>query len=254
MGYSPLKLWIIRALLFVGLLLVACRQSAPPTVAPAYPDTLTRFVEKEIARKKFLAEFQKKDLPPDFSSKIKKYSPVIKKYAKRYGFDWRLIVAQILQESSFREKARSRVGAMGLMQIMPSTAREIHREMDIEYIANSPRENIAAGIYHLYKQMKFFQDADPENRLKLALAAYNCGAARIFDAQDVAVTLGLNPNSWEAVRECLPRLTSRDWRLHLEVWEMGVPNYGYFYGYKETIGYVEQIWKYYRAFKELLLP
>ncbi|GAB4374379.1 MAG: hypothetical protein Kow0042_18930 [Calditrichia bacterium] len=241
----------LLVLMLGGIGLFSCQMDSPRSSARNVDDSVTVFVRKRIAEKKEIEAFRHQMLPPDFESKIEKYYPVIRKYSKRYGFDWRLIIAQILQESRFREKARSRVGAIGLMQIMPSTAREIRREMDIEYIAINPRENITAGIYHLYKQLKYFPDADGENRLKLALAAYNCGAARIFDAQDIARTLGLDPQTWEAVKTCLPKLTGEHWRLHLEVWEMGVPNYGYFYGYEETIKYVDEIMKNYEIFKRM---
>jgi membrane-bound lytic murein transglycosylase F len=209
------------------------------------------FIERRIEEKKRYEEFRRNTLPRDFEKKVENYFPVIRKYSKRYGFDWRLIVMQIVKESLFREDARSRVGAMGLMQIMPSTALEIRREMDIEYIANNPRENIAAGIYHLYKQVLKLPDATRDNRVKLALAAYNCGMGRIHDAQSVARNLNLDPHSWEAVKECLQMLTAKHWQLHLEIWELGVPTYGYFYGFKETINYVDDIIKDYQIFTSI---
>lgn len=236
-------------LLLMTLLGCQTRKEEPPVAAES--DSLLKMVEKRIQEKKEIEEFRKRQLPRDFEEKIKRYYPVIRKYAKRYGLDWRLIVVQILKESRFKENARSHMGAIGLMQIMPSTAQDIRREMDIEYIANNPRENIAAGIYHLYKQLKYFPNADRTNRIKLALAAYNCGAGHIFDAQDIARFLELNPQTWEAVKVCLPKLTSDYWRLHLEVWELGVPKYGYFYGFNQTIDYVDHIWRNYTIFKQI---
>ena len=56
-------------------------------------------------------------------AKISKYDPLVKKHARRYGFDWRLISAQMYAESSFRPDVVSNAGAVGLMQIMPSTAK-----------------------------------------------------------------------------------------------------------------------------------
>ena len=73
-----------------------------------------------------------------------------------------------------------------------------------------------------------------------------CGV--IIDAQEIARFLKLNPQSWQAVKVCLPKLTTKNWRLHLEVWELGVPNYGYFYGFEETIEYVDYIIANYRIF------
>ena len=225
-----------------------CQRPLDQNAVDTESDSLLNFVKKRIEEKKQYEDFRKTALPKDFQKKVENYYPVIRKYSKRYGFDWRLIIMLILKESRFREDARSHVGAMGLMQIMPSTAMEIRREMDIEYIANNPRDNIAAGIYHLYKQIQKFPDADRDNRVKLALAAYNCGVGRIYDAQSVARYLELDPQTWEAVRECLPKLTRKQWRMHLEVWELGVPNYGYFYGFNQTMSYVDDIIKNYQIF------
>ncbi len=186
------------------------------------------------------------------AKRIIKYKPIIKKYAKRYGFDWRLIVAQIIQESGFKEKARSRVGASGLMQIMPGTAKEISRELEFEYIMKRPRENITAGIYHLYKQYRFYPEAKREERLKLSLASYNCGAGHIFDAQKIATYYELSNNYWNDVRPYLTMLKRTDWQLHLQVWPTGKPRYGYFYGYNETIQYVDNIWKMYLSYQKVL--
>jgi len=183
---------------------------------------------------------------------IEKYKPIIKKYAKRYGFDWRLIVAQIVQESGFKTKARSHVGAKGLMQIMPGTAREISKELDIEYISRNPRENITAGIYHLHKQARLFPEASFVDRTKLALASYNCGVGRIFDAQDIARYYKRPANRWDSVRPYLATLKKSDWQLHLQVWPTGKPRYGYFYGYNETINYVESIWSLYHTYRKIM--
>ncbi len=186
------------------------------------------------------------------SKMVIKYKPIIKKYAKRYGFDWRLIVAQIVQESGFKEKARSRVGAKGLMQIMPGTAKEIGRELEFEYIMKRPRENITAGIYHLYKQYRLFPEARHEERLKLSLASYNCGAGHVFDAQKIAEYYQRPSNYWGEVKPYLAMLKKTDWQLHLQVWPTGKPQYGYFYGYNETIQYVDNIWDMYLSYKKFL--
>jgi membrane-bound lytic murein transglycosylase F len=248
MDFVIKKKWLLLLLIVISL---SCERGSERARIEIESDSLVSFIEKRIEEKKRYEEFRRKTLPRDFEKKVENYYPVIRKYSKRYGFDWRLIVMQIVKESSFREDARSRVGAMGLMQIMPSTALEIRREMDIEYIANNPRENITAGIYHLYKQVLKFPDASRDDRVKLALAAYNCGIGRIYDARSVARYLKLNPQSWESVRECLPMLTAKHWQLHLEIWELGVPNYGYFYGYEETINYVDDIIESYQIFTSI---
>ena len=247
-----MKIIFLTGFALMGMLLwgsMVYQQSNHQTVADTLTeqDTLLAMIEEKVALKveqqKIADEFRKRKLPRNYTEKIQKYLPIIKKYSDRYELDWRLIVAQILKESYFRENARSHVGAMGLMQIMPRTAREITRELDIAYISKDPQENIAAGIYYMYKQLKYFSDSTPEHQLKLALAAYNCGTARIFDAQDIARFKGLDPNAWNnGVRECLPLLTRESGKLHLEVWEQGEPNYGYFNGSDETVDYVDDIY------------
>lgn len=245
--------------LCVFLLFFACRSYTEPryssSSASVDQDTLINMIEQKIAEKKRQREriekFREQYLPENFYNKIKEYYPIIRKYAKRYGIDWRLIVVQILKESRFKEDARSHMGAMGLMQIMPRTAREITRELDIEYITKDPRENITAGIYHMYKQLQYFPNADLENRIKLALASYNCGPARIFDARNIARFKKMDPDTWDDIKECLPMLTTDYWKLHLEVWEQGTPTYGYFYGYEQTIDYVDDIYEKYTLVKQM---
>ena len=143
MKESPITLFLILAFLFS--LEISCIHNVQDNELTADQDSLVKIIEKKVTEKREYEQFREKVLPRDFQDKIQNYYPVIRKYAKRYGIDWRLIVVQILKESKFKENARSNVGAMGLMQIMPGTAQEIRREMDIEYIANNPRENIAAN-------------------------------------------------------------------------------------------------------------
>ena len=207
---------------------------------------------QQLAEKEHAEALQRRLEKSTLGRSIEKYKPIIKKYAKRYGFDWRLVVAQIVQESGFKTKARSHVGAKGLMQIMPGTAREISRELDIEYISRNPRENITAGIYHLHKQARLFPEAPFADRTKLALASYNCGVGRIFDAQDIARYYKRPTNRWDSVRPYLTTLKKSDWQLHLQVWPTGKPRYGYFYGYNETINYVESIWSLYHTYRKIM--
>ena len=138
------------------------------------------------------------------------------------------------------------------MQIMPGTAREIRGELDIEYIMKNPRENITAGIYHLKKQLRYFPEAEVNERTKLALASYNCGVGRVFDAQEIARYYRKAPHQWRIVSPYLGTLKQSDWELHLQVWPQGRPTHGYFYGSEETITYVNNIWVLYKAYKKIL--
>lgn len=248
----------MRELIFlvvIGLILsivALSKKESSVSISKAQSDSLMTSVEKRLDEKKRLIQIQSDLQSSDLGRSIKKYKPIIKKYAKRYGFDWRLIVAQIAQESGFKEMARSKVGARGLMQLMPRTASEISHELDIQYIMKSPRENITAGIYHLKKQMRYFPDSPENDKTRLALASYNCGAGRIFDAQKIAEYYKQASNRWMFVKPYLSTLKHSDWQLHLQVWPDGKPEHGYFYGYNETINYVDRIWDTYTVYKLIL--
>ena len=244
-----MKILLSILLLFIS---ISCSDREIQIVNYVNSDSLASELQKKIAEKKELDKFRKEFERRGYTKAISKYQPIIKKYSKRYGFDWRLIVAQIMQESRFREKARSHVGAKGLMQIMPGTASELSKELDIQYILKNPRENIAAGIYHMKKQFGHFPNADFINRTKLSLAAYNCGVGRIYDAQQMTKFNRLSPYVWKNVDRYLGMLKPKYWETHLQVWPQGKPKYGYFYGEEETRTYVENIWTLYNLYKKFL--
>ncbi len=246
-----MKRWCYIGLWAALLLFSGC--TTPPQEAVGDADsTLQESIKQRLAEKKKLNAIRRELRRSSIGHSIAHYKPIIKKYAKRYGFDWRLIAAQIVQESGFKTRARSHVGARGLMQLMPGTAKEISRELDIKYIMRNPRENITAGIYHLQKQYQYFPDASRPDRTKFALASYNCGAGRLFDAQEIARYYRRPVNRWEVVSPFLTKLKKSDWELHLQVWPEGKPRYGYFYGSAETLNYVNNIWTLYQAYRKIL--
>lgn len=164
---------------------------------------------------------------------VVKFDPYFKKYTKRFfgpGFDWQHFKAQAVAESRLKAQARSRVGAVGVMQIMPRTFKEIMRKNPaIKGSRAQPRWNIAAGIYYdrliwkVWKADRSFQD-----HLNFTFGAYNAGKATIFKAQRLARSRKLNPNRWSSIERVLPDITGRRSR--------------------ETIGYVRKI----AAIKEVL--
>ncbi len=124
--------------------------------------------------------------------RLSPFDPIVQRYAERYGFDWRLIAAQMYQESQFDPAATSRSGAMGLMQLLPSTAESLG-------FANlgRPESSIHAGVKYLYTLRNEFDDQVPVGeRTWFALAAYNMGSQRVEKAREVATRLGLDPNRW----------------------------------------------------------
>ena len=118
----------------------------------------------------------------------------LQRFAAQYGFDWRLIAAQAYQESRLDPEARSRSGAIGLMQLMPATAKDMGFS-DVSGI----EENLEAGIkYMAWLRDHYFSDPSvPEAaRLDLTLAAYNAGPGRVRRWRREAPELGIDPNAW----------------------------------------------------------
>lgn len=95
------------------------------------------------------------------------YVPLVEAAAKKHGVDPRLVHALITVESRYQAHARSRKGAMGLMQLMPATARELQVQNPYD-----PADNIDGGVRHLRTLLDRFD-------LRLAVAAYNAGAGAV---------------------------------------------------------------------------
>jgi len=185
----------------------------------------------------------------DFTAKsVEKYSPIVQKYGIKYELDWRLVLAVMKQESSFRPNAKSRVGAYGLMQIMPGTQADLSERLGVPN-ARAPYYNIKAGMYHLRTLYRYFDGIQFDDRIRLSLAAYNAGLTRVNDARDIAKYLGLDPDAWSSLRRTLPMLSSDYSTLHQRVWSNGRPRGGRFKGWSETINYVDNIMSYYNDFQ-----
>lgn len=179
------------------------------------------------------------------------YGREIKKYAKQYGFDWRLILAVIKQESKFSEAVASHQGAFGLMQLMPRTGDELADRLGLEEVI-SPRNNIAAGVFYLWQQYDSFGDAKEDDRIRLTLAAYNCGLGHVLDAQKIAEYSSEDVTNWTAVASALHLLSKQYYTLHQHIWDEERPANGYFLGWKQTTEYVSNVMGYYEEYKTLL--
>ncbi len=191
------------------------------------------------------------ELDPALKAFIKDHGATVKKQASKYGFDWRLILAMVKQESRFAAEAMSEKGASGLMQLMPTTGEEVAKTLSLSDIEH-PENNIKGGVYYLKTLYGLFQGVNEPDRTKLALAAYNAGIGRIYDAQDLAAYLNENPTSWLAVRDALPLLSKRYYTLHRNVWEQEKPRAGWFGNSRETVQYVDTIIQTYDELRMLL--
>jgi membrane-bound lytic murein transglycosylase MltF len=159
---------------------------------------------------------------------LEKLRGFFEKYGKQYGFDWVLMAAQGFQESGLDQSVVSRSGAIGIMQLLPSTA----EYMGIANIDNE-ENNIQAGVKYMnYLKDKFFNDPgiDAAAKIDFTLAGYNAGPNRVERWRKKAKAQGLDPNKWFFNVE----------RIALQ--EIGT----------ETVRYVGNINKYYIAYKLLL--
>jgi len=128
--------------------------------------------------------------------KLEAVQDYFKTYAKRYDFDWLMLLALAYQESRLEPKARSSSGAVGIMQIKPSTARDKNVNIrDVTKIEN----NIHAGVKYLrFIRDRYFSDPgmDQLDRVLFTFASYNAGPGRVSRLRKEASRQGLDPNIW----------------------------------------------------------
>ena len=141
---------------------------------------------------------QSKRVKSDFSTingdKISKYDDLLKSESNLLDWDWRLLAAQVYQESKFDPEAKSWSGAYGLMQLLPETAENFGFE-DYE----SPELNVKIGILFLMRLNQYWSDKiiDDKERIKFVLASYNAGLGHVIDARRLAEKYGRDTNLWE---------------------------------------------------------
>jgi membrane-bound lytic murein transglycosylase MltF len=119
---------------------------------------------------------------------------VFQKYSDQYQIDWLLMTAQGYQESHLDQNKKSKVGAIGVMQIMPATGKEL-KVGDIQQVDN----NINGGIKYIRYLINQYYSKDQMtdlNKVLFAFAAYNAGPTRIQQLRVEAGKRGLNPNVW----------------------------------------------------------
>lgn len=124
---------------------------------------------------------------------ISPYDKLIQKYSEDLGWDWRLVTAQIYQESQFDAKSEGYLGSSGLLQLMPTTA----EGLGVNNLFD-PEENIRAGTAYLKEIYTGFNEIeDSVQRIKFSLAAFNTGPGHVHDAQRLAEELGDDPYIWD---------------------------------------------------------
>ena len=143
-----------------------------------------------------------------------RYDDTFRKYSKRFfgvGYQWKVFKAQAMAESNLNPRARSQVGARGLMQLMPSTYRQVQsRNSELRSI-DDPEWNIAAGIEYDRYLWQLWNDHETDlDRRSFMLGSYNAGRATILRAQAAARRDSLDHRKWQSIEVVAPRV--RGWR------------------------------------------
>ncbi len=163
------------------------------------------------------------------AARFDRVRPVFERYAEEYGFDPLLLLAQGYQESALDQSARSRAGAVGVMQILPSTAADPN--VGIADVSTLDGNVHAAAKYLRFMIDRYFAEDSitPVDRHLLAFAAYNAGPGRVARLRREAADEGLDPNVWFRNVE---RIAAR---------RVG----------REPVQYVSNIFKYYLAYRTI---
>ncbi len=161
-----------------------------------FVDSIQKTAEFNILR----TRYQRKNGPENtqknghtyVAGQISPYDNIIKKYARKYNIDWRLMAAQAFHESKFRPRAVSWAGALGLFQVLPKTGAELgfHNLTD-------PEIGVHAGIQYMTNLMnRLPHRIEFPSRVRMALAAFNAGMGHLEDARRLAQQKGLDPDIW----------------------------------------------------------
>jgi membrane-bound lytic murein transglycosylase MltF len=175
-------------------------------------------------------KYAERAMSPDYRKRLMSLIGLFQKYGEQFHFDWILLAAQGYQESQLNQDLVSPVGALGVMQVKPSTA-----EGEPVFIKNIKivENNIHAGAkFMAFIRDTYFNDdkVDDFNKQLFCLASYNAGPTRIARLRQQADKMGLDPNKWFQNVEVVAAK------------EIG----------RETVQYVSNILKYYVAYKQVI--
>ncbi len=135
-------------------------------------------------------------LDPKKIERLARLTEIFKHYSNEYEFDHLMMSAQGFQESGLDQSKVSHRGAVGVMQVLPSTARD--RNVNIKNI-HKVDNNIHAGIkYMRFIKNRYFDNPEisPDDQIYFTLASYNAGPAKIRKMRSIAKKKGYNPNVW----------------------------------------------------------
>jgi len=196
------------------------------------------FVDRRGYRERAASEYLSSE-----TGRLSRYDTLFKRYAPELGWDWRLLASQAYQESRFLPTARSWAGAVGLLQLMPATARSVGVRD-----SRDPEQNVRGAVRFIQSLERFWKPhiPDPDMRLRFVLASYNAGIGHVRDAQRLAEKYGGDPNDWGDVAYWLLQ------KSRASVYTDPVVKYGFARGL-EPVTYVALVlerYEHYRQFVE----
>ena len=176
-----------------------------------------------------------------WNGSISPFDRLLKKYSRKIPWDWRLLASLVYQESQFESHLLSQKGAIGLMQMMPATARRYGIT-----VRSSAEDQIDAGVKYIHTLYRSLPEGIPESeQAYFVLAAYNIGLGHVLDARRLAAKYGADPNVWYNNVETYLELKSRP-----EYYRDTASRNGYANG-RQTVNFVRKIDKRYMHYRNL---
>ncbi|TFH88769.1 membrane-bound lytic murein transglycosylase MltF [Billgrantia azerbaijanica] len=193
---------------------------------------LDQLVERHFGHDDYLEYVGARTFIQHARERLPDYEALFREAARGTGFDWKLLAALGYQESHWDPDATSPTGVRGLMMLTRPTAGEVGVEDRLD-----PAQSIDGGArYLLSLKSRLPESIKGEDRLFMAMAAYNVGLGHLYDARRIAEMRGGDPDLWAHVREALPLLQQREWHSQTR--------HGYARG-GEPVIYVRNIRRYY---------
>lgn len=209
-----------------------------------YTDKYQEITQRYFETGKNTSNMVSTALFPGKKGQLSIYDPLFKKYGSEIGWDWRMLASIAYQESNFDASAVNWTGASGLMQIMPKTARSVGVSRDSLF---KPEHSVLAAsrLLKIYEH-NFAIISNDEQRVKMTLAAYNCGLGHVMDARALTRKHGRNPFIWEDNVRTFILLKSQP-----KYFEDKVCRSGYLRG-TETVAFVSEVWDRYNEYRKLV--
>ncbi len=174
-----------------------------------------------------------KELIHDMNTLLPKYKAYFIEAAQNYDYNWQLLAAMSYQESHWDKDAVSPTGVEGLMML----TRKAALDMEVED-RKDPYTSIIGGTRYLRElENRLPLNIQGQDRIWIAMAAYNIGIGHIYDARRITEQQGSDPNSWNDLKQHLPLLAKPEWYKKTK--------YGKARGY-ETVQFIDNIQKYYK--------